>query len=158
MLSFSKECSLFQNPTALPLLHFTSMNFDHTSCHFWILSVVLCSLSLSTEDKRNMKEQILLPSMQFCSNRGHQQPKFFMCKLHDILVTLATQQSNQEIHFYEEIRLCEAHWLLQTLPSPKTSRSSQSKSWHHRFSIYGLHLEAEAQTAVGWQAAKQKRE
>ena len=39
MLSFSKECLLFQNPTALTLLLFTSMNFDHTS------SLLLVSLS-----------------------------------------------------------------------------------------------------------------
>ena len=30
-LSFSKENSLYQNPTALPRLLFTSVNFDHTS-------------------------------------------------------------------------------------------------------------------------------
>ena len=31
MLSFFKECSNFQYSTALPLLLFTFMNFDHTS-------------------------------------------------------------------------------------------------------------------------------
>ena len=30
-LSFSKENSLYQNPTALPRLLFTSVNFYHTS-------------------------------------------------------------------------------------------------------------------------------